>query len=411
MSSFGLDSNSTETSDPSSRPFPLPMHVTILASYVPPHQLGNYLAYAENFKRLTILVSTMMERHRYWEADLGTLEFQLQKTWTIPSLWKHKAGFTDSVDIHFPVNTIQLLRKLDPDVVVSSELGFRSMVAAIYSAFIARKPFILWACVSEHSEEGRGFLRNKLRRWLIRRADAIIVNGKSGRRYIHGMGANNQCVYEIPYSARSGFYDSCPLERDEASSKKLLIVGQLIERKGVDTFLRILSRWAIENSDRRIELSVVGDGPLRESLEALPRPMNLSIDFLGRKTHEELRSIYANSGILAFPTLADEWGLVVNEAMAAGLPVLGSLYSGAVEELCTDEKTGWTFLPNDEGSTLQAIDAALNCSQAELHAMRIRCRHRVSDITPQGCAKLLADAIWDVMKQRKEGVDRGSVRS
>ena len=51
-------------------------------------------------------------------------------------------------------------------------------------------------------------------------------------------------------------------------------------------------------------------------------------------------------GVLVFPTLADEWGLVVNEALAAGVPVLGSLYSQAVEELVRDGENGWTFRPD-----------------------------------------------------------------
>ena len=56
-----------------------------------------------------------------------------------------------------------------------------------------------------------------------------------------------------------------------------------------------------------------------------------------------MAEVYAKASLFAFPTLADEWGVVVNEAMAAGLPVLGSIYSQAVEELVEDGVSGWVF--------------------------------------------------------------------
>ena len=61
--------------------------------------------------------------------------------------------------------------------------------------------------------------------------------------------------------------------------------------------------------------------------------------------HERMAEVYAKASLFAFPTLADEWGVVVNEAMAAGLPVLGSIYSQAVEELVEDGVSGWVFRP------------------------------------------------------------------
>lgn len=385
----------------------LPVHVAMLSSYIPPHQLENYNAYSRQFKRFTVLVSTLMERHRQWDPNFGSLDVQLQKTWTLSSRWRHRMGFTDSVDIHVPINTISMLRRLAPDVIVSGELGGRSLASAVYAKFVHKTPLILWVCVSEHTENGRGAMRSMLRRWLLKRADAIIVNGASGGRYVKKMGAKEQHVFEIPYCSQKGFYDTCPLERNDPAAHRLLMVGQLVERKGVLPFLKHLSMWGNANPNRNVHLTVVGDGVLRDEAMRFVVPKNICIEFVGKKTHEELKAIYSEAGILVFPTLADEWGLVVNEAFAAGLPVLGSVYSGAVEELCTEGVTGWKFRPDDSEESVLALDRALNCSVADLNRMRSHCRQLVDNITPDTCARKLAVILESVLSRREGGSNRG----
>ena len=385
-------------------PESLPIHVTLLASYIPPHQLESYLAYAARFDRLSILLSTAMESHRGWSTDWGTLDVQVLKGWTFARRWKHRVGFTDAVDIHLPINAFRRLLSLSPDVVVACELGARSFVSSLYTMIHFKKPLVLWACVSEHTEQGRGLSRRIIRGWLMRRASAVIVNGASGRRYIEGLGVQPDKIFEIPYCTPVNFFDQCSLERNEGESHRLVCVGQLIERKGVERLIHQLSYWATSNPERHVELAIVGDGPLLESLKEIPLPKNLQIDFLGKKTHEELIQIYSGSGILVFPTLADEWGLVVNEAMAAGLPVLGSLYSGAVEELCHEGQTGWVFRVDHDQELLDAIDRVLNTSVERLNDMRKLARERVANITPETCADIFRQVVRGVLENRSRKV-------
>ena len=89
--------------------------------------------------------------------------------------------------------------------------------------------------------------------------------------------------------------------------------------------------------------------------------------------------------MLVFPTLADEWGLVVNEAMAAGVPVLGSRNSQAVEEMVEDGETGWVFSPERREEIPSALDRALSTPSDQLGAMRDGCRARAR-FTPEAAA-------------------------
>ncbi len=74
---------------------------------------------------------------------------------------------------------------------------------------------------------------------------------------------------------------------------------------------------------------------------------NVKLEFLGVFQYDDLPEIYGSAEVFVLPTLADTWAVVVNEALLAGLPVLGSIYAQAVEELIQEGGTGWNFRPDN----------------------------------------------------------------
>jgi hypothetical protein len=376
----------TEQEKPSSSEHPFDAHVVLLNSYIPPHALPVYVELSRRVRKFTVLLSTPMESHRHWKPDWGTLDVRLQRTLTIERPWKHRAGFRDKLNVHIPWNTLGLLRKLRPDVVLSAELGPRSLFSALYTMFTGT-PLVLVATLSEHQELGRGWARYWLRRWLIRRARCIAVNGHSGARYLRRLGADPNRLFHVPYSAVPNYFDHLPLVRPSSQSHKLFYVGQLVERKGLVPFVEALARWAVKHPERTVEFEIAGSGPLEPVLRSLRLPENIQLRLLGERTFDELTGCYAKAGILVFPTLSDEWGLVVNEALAAGLPVLGSTYSQAVEELCIEGETGWRFRTTVAGEMDDAIDRALSTSADTLDTMRRAGHELVKKLTPAYAAE------------------------
>ncbi len=149
----------------------------------------------------------------------------------------------------------------------------------------------------------------------------------------------------VPYTTEMNALTRMSLERPNETALRLLYVGQLIGRKGLFAFFDILREWALRHEGRTVNLWIAGVGDLRDGLEKYAFPRNVAVTFLGAVAYDDLPNVYAECGLLVFPTLADEWGMVVNEAMAAGLPVLGSVYSQAVEELVREGRNGWSFRP------------------------------------------------------------------
>lgn len=290
------------------------------------------------------------------------------------------------------------LQQLRPDIVVSSELGPRSLQAWAYCRR-NRLPFILWACLSEHTERNRGFIRRSARRFLLSRASAVLVNGPSGDRYVRRISPRVKRVVHLPYCTDPTLFARPPSPR-EYDASKLLTVGQLIERKGLLPFADSLFQWLEANPTRTLHWTLVGSGPLRRRLETYPFHSRLSVRFLPQTRYADLGPIYHAHGLFAFPTLADEWGVVVNEAMAAGLPILGSIASQAVDVLVEHRLNGWRFDPTSSPVQRQAIiNEALTSPSCRLAEMGKTAERLISELHPDIIADRFVQLIRDSLRR------------
>ena len=325
--------------------------------------------------------------------DWAALPLRQQRTISIRTAWNHPQGFTEPLTIHIPYDTIAQLLRFSPDVIISDELGARTLQATAYRAVGRGTRLVVWAKMSEATEQGRGRLRPVLRRALLRHADAVMVNGASGARYVERLGVSTGKVFCVPQTTDIARFLAVSAQRPAWLRRRFIYCGRLIQLKGLIPFISHLTDLARCRADQRFELWFAGDGPLRSELTEFPRPANLDFLFLGNVSYDRMPEVYGQAGILVFPTLADEWGLVVVEAMAAGLPVLGSLYSQAVDDLVTDGLTGWTFRPDDSVGIRSALGRVLDASAEEIDCMGHRARHRVTDLTPESMTREVMTAI------------------
>ena len=116
-----------------------------------------------------------------------------------------------------------------------------------------------------------------------------------------------------------------------------LFVGRLESHKGVDCLIEAFRKLNVERS--RARLVLVGDGALREMVLTIAEA-NSSISYLGRLSGDDLWATYVSCDVLVLPSSFEPWGLVVNEAMAFGLPVIVTEEVGCVDDLVMDGHEG-----------------------------------------------------------------------
>jgi glycosyltransferase involved in cell wall biosynthesis len=367
--------------------------VAFLTNVIPPYHKPVLDLLAQRYAAMRVLLSTPMESNRPWKVDWEGLDVTVQRTYTKKGIWRHPRGFSEQLFVHIPLDTLQQLGRFSPDVIISAEMGARTLLAIVHRKLNPKSRLIIWVETAESTESGRGLARHIARKILVKNADAFLAVGTSAVKYLERMGAAPAKVFKIGYTTDNSRFTRNPLTRAPQEAQRLLYCGQFVERKGLLPFLRVLSRWAEDHPARRVEFALAGDGPLRHELTQLPVPSNLNLEFPGVFQYDDLPEIYASAGVFVLPTLADTWAVVVNEALLSGLPVLGSVYAQAVEELIEDGYNGWIFKPDQAEDSYRAIDRMMNTGGPELETMRRHARDVASRLTPERVAASIEAAI------------------
>lgn len=369
-------------------------HVVFLVNFVAPNLIAVCQEISRLVGRLTVLSSVEMEANRDWKMDCGDLDVVVQKTWTITRNAKHPGGFREPNYIHLPTDTIGQLRALRPDAIVSLELGARTALASVYRMIHPQCKHIIAVYASERSEAGRGPLRRAVRRRLLARADWVTFNGPSCRRLLESLGADPNAMSPWNYASdpRKPFHGAIQSSGGH-DAWQVLTVGQLSERKGIMPAIEQLSRWATENPDIRLHWNLVGGGPLESEIQSFDRPDNLTMTLHGHCEPEQIAHHYRDNDWLLFPTMADEWGLVVDEALISGLPVIGSCHSQAVTTLLADEGAGFVYDPEDPADLASVLNRAMRIDAPEWQRIAGRAREVGSARSPQASAQQFVDAI------------------
>ncbi len=199
-----------------------------------------------------------------------------------------------------------------------------------------------------------------LRDQLIHACDGLIAYSQQGANQYARLGFPAERIAVAPNAVAPAPDQAAP-ERSAALTdrKTVLFVGRLQARKRVDALLEVCAALP---DVLQPELWVVGDGPARVELEALSEAIYPRARFFGARHGEELAGIFASADLFVLPGTG---GLAVQEAMAAGLPVVVAEGDGTQNDL-VGPRNGWLIPPDDEA----ALSGALREALADLPRLR-----------------------------------------
>ena len=150
-------------------------------------------------------------------------------------------------------------------------------------------------------------------------------------------------IFLMPMTVNNAKF-RCPTPRPEKPFR-FLYVGRIIAIKNIEMMIDAFAETF--SNDENVELQIVGRGELLESLRKRYSAAS-NIHFAGPKYGDELIAEYHHAHALILPSTEEPWGLVVNEAMAAGMPVIASTEVGARYDLVIENETGFVFDPHDK---------------------------------------------------------------
>lgn len=249
-------------------------------------------------------------------------------------------------------------------------------------------------CDSTLGESKPGFWRGVAKRLFFRRADLIFCYGERAWTMALHFGARPRTlVRRCQAAALPDDYDATAVPALRRASKypRFLYVGRLAPEKNLDRLLSAFGRFRAVQS--AAELRLVGDGPLRDRLGDRE-----GVTFVGGLNQDQLASEYLAATALILPSLREPWGLVVNEALAYGCPVLVSDQCGCVPELVRTGETGLSFDAYDEDALL----AGMRQLMADPPSPET-CLAAIAEFTPEAAAGNILDGIDSHFASRRAG--------
>lgn len=280
-------------------------------------------------------------------------------TWRTELGWEVPDYGSASVAVGFsPDMARKIIREAGPHAVhVFSGLG---AYPAVHSAFVAcigagRRVGLM----SECSPANRGIvgcardLIGKLRYLRFgKRAEFVLAIGEAGPAWFQNLGFAAHLTFEFAYfPPEPPFGERHSGEMWPSGGVRLLYIGQLIRRKGIDCLLQAVSE--LGNADW--SLGLIGTGREEREMKALAEKLHVAsrVQFCGAMANAEAMAVLNRADILILPSRFDGYGAVVNEALLRGVPVICSDQCGAQQAVKVDPSMGTVY------SSIKSLQAAL----------------------------------------------------
>lgn len=355
--------------------------------------------------KVKIFVATLNEPNRqYGVPDFSNFRFEVVKSRNM-MLNLSRFGWKTKY-LHLQWGLWRDLRSFRPDIILSNELGPRTLLAMAYGR-VHSVPVIPWICASKHTERNNSRLREVMRRFFVRTAPVVCTNLTEAREYLRDvLGVAEEDIYATPYVVDvRKFATRVAAAKTDAERLKaelsldgrvLLYVGQMIERKGLRQFFQAVCAFSMYLE--RLTFLLVG-GHVDKELSSLLDQRHVQWRSVPFVQPDSLYKYYACADVFFYPSLEDEWGIVLSEAAAAGLPILASKYAAASRDLVCDEKNGKIFDPLDPRSVQQSLQRILALSDSHLQEWGHASREIVEGVDIDFTVSNMNAALRKVLKQ------------
>jgi glycosyltransferase involved in cell wall biosynthesis len=371
--------------------------IVIVTEIIAPYRIPvfNALAQRDGIDLHVIFLAESDSTQRQWPVYKDEIRFSYQ---VLPS-WRRRVG-RHTFLLNWGAETA--LRRAAPDFIVC---GGYNYVASWQSMSWARRngvPFSLWAESTSRDFRSKYAWIEFLKTKFLDRCDAFVVPGKSSIDYLRNYGVPEEIIFTAPNAVDTQFFSQRAevVCKDAARHREalrlpprfFLYAGRLVPEKGVFDLLHAYGALTAEIRNE-VGLVFVGEGPARSALLQRAAATNPgSIQLVGFAPREQLAAYYALADVFVFPTHTDPWGLVVNEAMACGLPVISSGAAGCVRDLVENGWNGRIFSVGDVRQLAYALDElAANAGLRSL--MGQRSKERIQQYSPETWAAGIARAV------------------
>lgn len=369
---------------------------TLLTEIIAPYRIPvfNALAARDDVDLHVIFLSETDPGLRQWQVYKNEIQF----SYDVLPAWRKRVG---KYNLLINRGVGAALVHSQPQVILCGGYNYLASWQAAVWAKRHNIPVVLWSESTAHDSRRHRWPVEFMKSSFLRRCRACVAAGQSSRDYLIQLGASPEKIFIAPNAVDIDFYASLAAQarrhaaevrtRHALPPRYFLYAGRLVPQKGVFDLLAAYAKLEPRHRSH-IGLVFAGDGESRSQLaERATAIQPGSVRFCGFLHREQLAELYALAEALMFPTHSDPWGLVVNEAMACGLPIIASHVAGCVPDLVKNAENGFVVPPGNIEALTNAMHAVID-DASTTQEFAARSASNIKAYTPAACAEGLAMA-------------------
>lgn len=333
--------------------------VALIHNIISPYRIPLFEELAKNTSiDLYIYFTSKSEENREWDVSKDhSFNYKILPGFILP------IGVNAYFHINPTIITELLFGKFD--VIISAGYSSFSNQIVQLMARILRTPFILWSGSTVNEPSKLRSLSLPLVKLIVKYADAYIAYGTNAKEYLVQLGAQRDKVFVSFNTVDTTFFgEQCVKCKSKKTILKnkfginhenvILYVGQLIERKGVNYLLKTHEKLSDKHD---VGLVLVGNGNQKQELMKLCEDNAIdNVYFIDFVQKDVLPQYYAIADVFVLPSTEEVWGLVINEAMACGLPIITTEKVGASVDLVQNGVNGFIVKEKSSDELTMALE-------------------------------------------------------
>ncbi|MDP3464758.1 MAG: glycosyltransferase family 4 protein [Sulfuricurvum sp.] len=308
------------------------MKIVIVTNIPAPYRLPIFEKIAKKLgDNFLVIFAARTEPNRSW--NIGKLNFK--HLFLNENITEKSDGFNY---VHNNPDIWKHLKKFNPDVIITTGFNPTHLYAWMYAKLFAKKHIPMTDGTLE-SEKHLSPLHKIIRKLVYATSHAFIGASTSSLKLFRNYNIPKESIFQSHLCINNEHFQNT-LKFDDRPYD-LMFSGQLTERKLPFLFADIAKK--VSDQIKGIKVLILGDGPLKKDLLERLKNDNIDYEYAGFVEQKMLPLYYSQAKLFLFTTRLDPWGVVANEALASGTPVIVTPHAGVADDLVQNSFNGYVL--------------------------------------------------------------------
>ncbi|MBH8576313.1 glycosyltransferase family 4 protein [Nostocaceae cyanobacterium CENA369] len=363
----------------------------LFSNYGPYHlaRIEGLVDYSEKLQNQIVAIELARSEEQYpWNTKIDNLNFSFVSVIPDRSLEK--------------TNIFYLLKKLNnvlnavnPNAIAIAGYFQPAMLFTLIWCLLHRKSAILLSETTEN-DVSRSWWREAIKSWIVKKYKSALVGGQPHKRYLIKLGMPPEAIFLGYDVVGNNAFSPDKIKHLPKPIEKpfFLAINRFIPKKNLSFLISSYAAYCQMLGDKAWDLVICGDGQLRPQLEQQIGELSLKnyIHLPGFLQQDQLFPYFAHANCFIHASIQEQWGLVVNEAMAAGKPILVSNRCGCFEDLVLEGINGFGFDPENQNQLTQLM-VKISSDEVDLQAMGKASLEHIQKFSPNYFGQGLMQAV------------------